>query len=108
MSALTPPPAITTDKPNTSKTAAPPFGRCSQDSEICKRRDESGHAFCYKRIAAFAAQGIQSPVRNAVTQNAPGIHMPGAFWLAERIYGNTPYRSAPLYLFDKLKFSFLI
>lgn len=42
-------------------------------------------------------------VRNVVTQNTPDIHVSGMFRLAERTYGNTPYRSAPLYLFDKLE-----
>lgn len=46
-------------------------------------------------------------VRNVVTQNTPDIHASGMFRLAERTYGNTPYRSAPLYLFDKLEFSSL-
>lgn len=38
-----------------------------------------------------------------MTQNAPDIHMPGAFCLAECTYGVAPYRSAPLCLFDKLE-----
>ena len=45
--------------------------------KIGKRRDESGHAFCLRRIAAFAAQGIQSLVRNAITQNVPDINVYG-------------------------------
>lgn len=40
-------------------------------------------------------------VRNAVKENAPDTFR--ALRLAERTYGVNPYRSAPLYLFDKLE-----
>ena len=65
----------------------PPLGVVRKTVKIGKRRDESGHAFCLKRIAAFAAQGVYPLVRNAVTLNAPDIQMSGAFSLTERIYG---------------------
>ena len=51
-----------------------------------------------------AAQGMQSLVQNTVTHDAPDIHVPGVFSLTERIYGVTPYRSAPLFLSEKLEF----
>lgn len=44
----------------------------------------------------IATQGVQPLVRNEVTQNSPDIQMPGLFGLAERTYGEYPYRSAPL------------
>ena len=47
---------------------------------------------------------MQSLVQNTVTHDAPDIHVPGVFSLTERTYGVAPYRSAPLYLFDKLEF----
>ena len=55
-------------------------------------------------IAAFEAQGMQSLARNIVTQNTPDIQVSGVFRLTERTYGDYTYRSAPLYLFDKLEF----
>ena len=50
---------------------------------------------------------MQSLVRNEVTQNSPDIQLSGLLDLAERTYGDYTYRSAPLYLFDKLEFSSL-
>ena len=44
----------------------------------------------------IAAQGVQPLVRNMVTQNSPDIPVSGLFGLAERTYGEYPYRSAPL------------
>ena len=44
----------------------------------------------------IAAQGVQSLVRNIVTQNSPDIPVSGLFGLPERTYGEYPYRSAPL------------
>lgn len=44
---------------------------------------------------------MQSLARNIVTQNTPDIQVSGVFRLTERTYGDYPYRSAPLYLFDK-------
>ena len=47
---------------------------------------------------------MQSLIQNTVTHDAPDIHVPGVFSLTERIYGVTPYRSAPLFLSEKLEF----
>ena len=41
-------------------------------------------------IAAFAAQGVQPLVRNAVTQKAPDIQVSVVFSLTERTYGVYP------------------
>ena len=38
-------------------------------------------------IAAFAAQGVQPLVRNAVPQKAPDIQVSGVFGLSEHTYG---------------------
>lgn len=46
---------------------------------------------------------MQSLVRNEMTQNSPDIQLSGLLDLAERTYGEYPYRSAPLYLLDKLE-----
>ena len=45
--------------------------------------------------------------RRAAAQNTPDIQVSGVFRLTERTYGDYTYRSAPLYLFDKLEFSSL-
>ena len=63
-----------------------------------------GHAFYIKRVAAFSAQEVQPLARNAVTQYTPDIQVSGVFRLTERTYGDCPYRSVPLFLFDKLEF----
>ena len=95
------------------RAACPQAAVCEQISlplgwvlvrQLKKAKGENGHAFCQKRIAAFAAQGVQPLIRNAVTQNSPDIQVPGLFGLTERTYGDYPYRSAPLRLFDKLEF----
>ena len=65
----------------------PPLGVVRKTVKIGKRRDESGHTFCFKRIATLAAEEAQPLVWNAVTQNTPDIQMSGVFGLTERIYG---------------------
>ena len=74
---------------------------------VKKAKGENGHAFCQKRIAAFAAQGVQPLVRNIVTQYSPDIQVSGLFAPQDAHTGITPYRSAHLCLFDKLEFESL-
>ena len=75
--------------------------------QLKKAKGENGHAFCQKRIAAFAAQGVQPLVRNIVTQYSPDIQVSGLFAQQDAHTGITPYRSAHLCLFDKLEFESL-